>query len=318
MKAFILRAVLFFSLVFILASAVDWLFCKTILRSKFSAYGVWGDLIDKRVPNIDMAIMGSSRAWTMFNPKTLEDSLGGVVYNYGVDGYAFHMQHLFFRQLMRLNYQPKYILNELDIQTLHIRKDLCNPEHFLGVLPQPHVRDYTSWYKGFDLYERYLPLIRWSGRSMALNIIQKILSRTEAEQDGYDRYHGYLSNSDEWHADADQEFQVEPLVQHWHKPTVALFQDYIRECAEKKIKLIWVLPPMYKELHRITQNQEVIFGHYRRLAKENHILLLDYTNDTLSNSKQYFYNAGHLNTRGAELFSKHLASDLKAAGIRLR
>ena len=36
----------------------------------------------------------------------------------------------------------------------------------------------------------------------------------------------------------------------------------------------------------------------------------DYTLDSLNNHKEYFYNATHLNIRGAEIFSEYLAKDL--------
>lgn len=317
MRTFLVRISIFAGLLLILATAVDWLFCHTILRSKFSGYGVMGDLFNRRVPKVDMAIMGSSRAWVMIDPKTLEDSLGGTVYNYGFDGFTFHLQHLIFRQLIRLNYQPKYIIQQLDIQSLDKRNALNNSEHFLGVLHQPEVDEYVSQYKGFDYYDRFLPLLRWSGRTSTLTIIQKILSRTEAEQDGYDRYHGYWSNPDEWHPDADQEFKETPYNQKWDLPTKELFLDYIRECQSKNIQLIFVLPPIYHELQKVAKNQKTIFNYYQKLAQENHLIFLDYTEDTLSYSKKYFYNGGHLNTRGSQIFSQKLASDLKAKGVKL-
>ena len=50
---------------------------------------------------------------------------------------------------------------------------------------------------------------------------------------------------------------------------------------------------------------------YKNISMKYNIPFLDYSSDTICLSKDYFYNAEHLNLMGTNLFSRKLTSDLK-------
>jgi lysophospholipase L1-like esterase len=54
---------------------------------------------------------------------------------------------------------------------------------------------------------------------------------------------------------------------------------------------------------------------YRKYADDYQIPFFDYSNDSLCLNKELFYNTTHLNKKGADLFSKKLASDLRTGDI---
>ncbi len=54
---------------------------------------------------------------------------------------------------------------------------------------------------------------------------------------------------------------------------------------------------------------------YLNLASKYNVPILDYTHDSICYDTAYFYNAQHLNRKGAEKFSLQLAHDLKAIGV---
>ena len=49
---------------------------------------------------------------------------------------------------------------------------------------------------------------------------------------------------------------------------------------------------------------------YKSIAKEHNILLIDYSQHSLTKDKKYFYNSQNLNKTGSEIFSRELAMDL--------
>ncbi|GHT14673.1 hypothetical protein FACS189415_6070 [Bacteroidia bacterium] len=49
---------------------------------------------------------------------------------------------------------------------------------------------------------------------------------------------------------------------------------------------------------------------YKNLASDNQLPILDYSNDELSMDRTYFYNSEHLNSKGADIFTKKLLVDL--------
>ena len=51
-----------------------------------------------------------------------------------------------------------------------------------------------------------------------------------------------------------------------------------------------------------------LYSHY---SKKYQIPCYDYSNDTICFQKKYFYNASHLNRKGAELFTHQLVNTLQ-------
>lgn len=61
---------------------------------------------------------------------------------------------------------------------------------------------------------------------------------------------------------------------------------------------------------KMGSDADSMFAFYQRIADHYGYPVLNYTYDSISYDTLNFYNASHLNRRGAELFSKKLADDL--------
>lgn len=72
-----------------------------------------------------------------------------------------------------------------------------------------------------------------------------------------------------------------------------------------------VYTPEYIEGQEFTKNRSDIIQLFQEKSEQYQFPFLDYSNDTLSYDKQYFYNAMHLNKTGAELFTDKLIEDIQ-------
>ena len=54
---------------------------------------------------------------------------------------------------------------------------------------------------------------------------------------------------------------------------------------------------------------------FKKLSKEYQIPFYDFSNDSISYHKKYFYNASHLNNFGSQLFTKELIDKLKYSDV---
>jgi len=93
--------------------------------------------------------------------------------------------------------------------------------------------------------------------------------------------------------------------------SVVLFSKYLEECARANIKVIFVYTPEYIEGQEFVENRDEIMALYTQLSKKYNIQFYDYSKDSMSFDKTYFYNALHLNLKGAELFTTKLIEKLK-------
>ena len=168
----------------------------------------------------------------------------------------------------------------------------------------------TSSYEGFTFIDYEIPLIRYYGRKGAIETSFRHLSGHLSNP--ICRIKGYQARDETWNTDFDnaklkmKEQEIKP-----DKSIIMLFERFISECNSQNIKLIFVNAPEYVEGQKFTINRAEILAIYTKLSKQYHIPFYDYSNDTISYHKKYFYNSIHMNKTGAELFTAKLIDTLK-------
>ncbi|SDK42070.1 hypothetical protein SAMN04487898_108126 [Pedobacter sp. ok626] len=95
-------------------------------------------------------------------------------------------------------------------------------------------------------------------------------------------------------------------------PSLILFERYLKECKANGINIVFVYTPEYIEGQLFVKNRKQIIDLYTNFSVKYKIPFYDYSKDTMSYQKKYFYNALHLNKTGAELFTTRLTQKLKS------
>ena len=87
---------------------------------------------------------------------------------------------------------------------------------------------------------------------------------------------------------------------------IELLERFITLCKEKGIRLILIESPMY-----VCSEQDV-FKFPRELAAKHQLTFIDHYRDPdFVGHAEYFFDFGHLNRRGAELYSQKIAHEIK-------
>jgi len=313
MKKFLTNILYFLLPAIIMAYPLDSIMSHFLSQSKTSPgeYEVWNDIYKTEAEH-DIAIYGSSRAWVHINPKILSDSLGANVYNFGIDGHNFWLQYLRHLELLKHNEKPKTIILSVDVFSLQKRKDLFQLDQFLPyMLWNSNIQQYTNSYIGYNDFDYYVPLIRYSGKTNSLKLIIKNIVNGQSNI-GY-RQNGFLGMDREWNADLEKaKKEQKSYIINTDSNSVVLFEKFIKECKANDIELILVYTPEYIDGQNFVANRDDVIQIYRDFSMKYSIDFFDYSNDSLCLNKKYFYDASHLNSSGAEIFSKKLANDLKA------
>lgn len=309
MRKFILHTAFFLAPLVILAFITDRFINYTLTTSKTGDYAVWNDILEGDV-DADIVIYGSSRAWLHLNPKIIEDSTGVSTYNLGIDGHNFYMQYLRHDLLLKYNRPPATIILSLDNFTFDKKKELYNSEQFLPYLDNKEILDATKTYFGFDYYDYRLPLIRYAGQKDALKNALKIIIKPSLNH--IDRYKGYSGQELVWNNDLDRAIAIQKkYVQHFDSATITLFDQFLRETLAKKIEIIMVYSPEYIGGQQFVSNRKQVFSIYDSFSRKYKIPFFDYSDDSMSLNKDYFYNSQHLNSNGANIFTRKVIHDIK-------
>lgn len=308
MKTFLKSIVLFFIPVLVFAFSFDLFLSKTLQTSKDKYYVVWNDLVKGKI-NSDILVYGTSRARAHISTKIVEQGLSKTCYNLGMDGYTFDMEYCRHKLILEKNKRPEVIIQTLDYHTLSKLKDLYLYEQFYPYFNDKTIVQTTKKYNGFNWYDYNLPLVRYYGSFAQIKSALNIFLRPSHNKGN--RYRGFYNYDQNWTEEFDNARKKQPrLFQKLDVESVKLFEKYLDEVKKSGIKMIFVYTPEYIDGQHFVSNRAAIMNFYRRIAHKNNISFLDYSNDSICFQKQYFYNAEHLNLKGANLFTEKLVNDL--------
>ena len=240
---------------------------------------------------------GSSRALHHYVPSIFEKELGLSCYNvadWGIKNIYYHYG-LFSNILTR--YTPKTIVFEI-----HPCDWLQTP--FSGKERATSLAPYCGMSEGCDemlhLSGKYWPCLlstvyRYTGSLP--NLLSGKLGSMDRTLKGWKPMDGVLDTigvkAEEYPFPADNE-------------RVILLERLINECKRHHIQLIIAVSPMY-----VCSEQDA-FKFPRDLAAKYDLTYLDHYRDSdFVGHPEFFYDFGHLNRQGAELFSQKIAKEIK-------
>lgn len=311
MKRFIAKVVLLSLPIILLMYIAD--YCISYNLKNNSEYPgeieVWNDIYNEDI-NSDIAVYGSSRAWTHINSNILEDSLNIKAYNFGMDGHNFWLQYLRHIEYLKHNKPPKVIILSVDIYSLAKRKNLYELNQFLPyMLWNNNIVEFTSSYNGFSFVDYYFPLFRYYGKMRGTKSV--ITLYPNKNNKNLYRYKGYKGIEKKWNNDlAKAKLKMDQYSVNIDSSTVNLFDQFLLECQSNKITVVLVYTPEHVDGQVFVENREEVINIFNDFSNKYNLLFLDYSNDELCKQKNFFYNTSHLNKKGSEIFTRKLSNDL--------
>ena len=308
MKQFLRKILIFTLILFILATAFDILLTSKAFRKRSSPLATWNDIFQKNI-DADLLIMGSSRAYVQFNPAVFDTILHTNSYNLGINGRSADSQILKYKVFRHQgNKKPKLILYEVSHTTMQVSNGY-EQFQFLPYLHNLYLWKLCSKQEGFSFADCVLPSWRFLGQQ---EFVKELLFASENGAYDTPLYKGFRGNNKKW--DGSGLRQQETISYGKDTAIICQFRDFLAECRRDSIQVVLVTSPFYIEGTQKMKDPSGMHNMFADLAADFDIPFLDYTYYELSYDTTYFYNTMHLNTIGANLFSKKLAQDLDSLG----
>lgn len=266
------------------------------------------DKIEKGETNPELAIYGSSRAFIQINPKILEDKVKYTTYNFGLNGSKFKMQFYRFKLYLNNNVNPKIVVWNLDTFSFSHINSVFQPNQYAPfMLWNFKLYNALKEYKDTSFLDVVFPLYRYRNQKYWKDQITRS-KKEKLNKDGFFRDNGFKSYNRKWNVNWEK-LQRKPS--NFNRVDFLLLEQLINLCNKKNIQLIFILSPEYYKGQPYMTNREEIIKYYKSTINKYKIPFIDYSKDTISYQKKYFYNTTHMNYKGADSFSLKLATDLK-------
>jgi len=310
MKHFFKGLIIFTIPLIIIFYTLDYLVTKGLRKTQYSQFSDWNDIFNGTI-NADIIINGSSRATVHVSPKIIDSMLNQNSYNLGIQGHQIYMELAKYNVYLSFNKTPKIIIHSIETFTLTKGKDLYGLTQFIPYIHNPIIKEATKQFNGFKNIDYILPLFRYRAVPGICKI--GLMEYFKIKHYTNTTYKGYSGQDLTWTSDFDdfKKNNSEGYDLILDSASIKLFDNYLSECSKKKIKVFLVFSPEYIEGQKLLKNRKEIINLYKNLADKYNFVFLDYSNDSISLNRDYFYNSEHLNKNGSEIFTKKLTIDMK-------
>lgn len=265
--------------------------------------------IEKGKTNPELAIFGSSRAFIQINPEILENNLKLKTYNFGLNGSKFKMQFYRFKLYLNNNVKPKIVVWNLDTFSFSHIDSVFQPNQYAPfMLWNFKLYSTIKEYKDTHFLDFILPLYRYRNQKYWNDQIKRS-KKEKLNKEGFFRNNGFKSYDREWNVNWNK-LKYKPS--NFSQTDYLLLDQLIKLCQKNNIQLIFILSPEYHKGQAYMTNRQQIISQYRSIIIKYNLPFIDYSQDSISNQKKYFYNTTHMNYKGANAFSLKLAKDLKS------
>lgn len=303
----------FFSLILVCLFGMHYLINSGLRRIQTGSFGVSNRIVNGQV-NADILISGSSRAFTHYDPRIIQQRTGRTTFNIGLNGSQTDMQLARLKTYLEHNRRPSLVIHNLDLFSFVITKEVYDPAQYLPYLDEEPIYDSLKkinpaiWIKS-----RYLPLYGYAVEDMRFTWMLGV-KRLFGWNPPENLYRGFLPRRTAWTGDFDRfkddhpdgvEFEIEP-------EGIRDLEELVALCRGQGIAVLLVYSPEYYEMQKLERNRDGIFTRFKEIAEKYGADIWDFSDSPICYDKDNFYNSQHLNAEGAGVFSRGLALRLRS------
>lgn len=305
MKLFLIKTIITAAALLSIAWGIDLLITNNLKHSNVRMFSTYNAIYSDTL-QCDAVVMGSSRGQVQYDVHILDSIANLNCYNISVDGRCIDAEVVIYNAYRHHAPKPKVIIQNIDWGTLQMSNGY-EREQYLPYLDKDDLFEQTSENEGFSWADRRLPLVRYAGYR---NIIFEGLGLPAKMARPENIYKGYIAVDAPW--DGSAFHNIDTIGFECNPQAVAIFEKYLAQCQKEGIHVVMVYAPFYiGATHKMGSAVDSMFALYQNFADRYGYDILNYISDSISYDTLNFYNASHMNRRGAEEFSIKLASDLK-------
>lgn len=306
MRKFTVKILMFGLLLLVVATLADYALSRQYRHTADYRFAVWNDIVQGGMQN-DLIVMGSSRSWVHISPKILDSALNISSYNIGMDGSCIDRQIPRYKMYRKRNAKPKVIVQNVDWNSTlqNGPRDKYLQSQYYPYFFDADMRRIAIGPEEFSFFEMWVPLFRYLNHSNLGRTLRDISSLSDAE---YSVEKGYRGFDQTW--DGSNLKKIDSIYFKYNPSSLNEFCSYLADCQKDSVKVVFVYAPFYVEGRKKVANLQEFYSLFDSVACEYDVSILDYLGNDICSDTAFFYNAMHLNRRGAEKFSRMLAHDL--------
>jgi len=257
--------------------------------------------LDRLIKEVDtdIVLIGNSAILNSLDPQILEDSLSMTCYNGGIIGQGIEFSETIIDCILQ-RHTPKMIILGLRPEEMggNIGEgiyDVLKPYYKMGY---NSIDNHFNHKEGIERLLINSNLIRYN--TIWVRVLLYMLFDNTIYQDN-----GFMP------MEIPSTFPKMKYIKYVSQPVqtkLMCLERIMQKCNKKDIKLFICYPPVFMTFN--TDNLPCIMAVNNLCKKYNTPCYVDYNNKTFNHCPELFYDNGHVNIKGAELYTKSLTSKI--------
>ena len=263
----------------------------------------------------DLIIIGSSRAESHYNTRIIDSLTHFNSYNFGLEGATYPLIKAAFESYLEHSNPPKYLIFNIDFFN-KFKKAEDNSDivyHFPRYLP--YIEKNNTFYEDLKIIDKKYVYFKWnpfySMTFMKDKYIYSSLKGYLGITSEFDKeyYKGYVFVPEPYQKNITLE-KYAPYICSPDQTVYDCINSIVKKCAENKIKLIFIVSPMYYQETNSLINKDGFLSYIQMIARKNDFGYLNYLQHPMCCDSSVFSDPSHLNKKGSDLFSIIFSNDL--------
>lgn len=300
MRKYLSTVILFSISAYLILALLDVGYSRFAAKTNYRSYKYWTYLMEGTI-EADVLAMGSSRIVKHFDPAVFDSITGVKSYNIGMDGAHITDMLARYNLFKQRNPLPKVALVNIDYFTLTDNRTKGESQFFPWFIYK-RFRKAVSFVRPFSFGQLYIPMYRYDIE----NFLRTLCERERPLEKGFDPINHPFDE------DAVNRSSLVFKANPKFEPYLFQFLDILKEDG---VRVVFMFSPWHDDAIAKANTLGQMREYYSKIASERGITLLDYTEMPFSSDTSYFFDAMHLNGRGAAVFTDSLARDLKRLHI---
>lgn len=261
----------------------------------------------------EILIVGSSVAEVGFNSNLIGRACSRSVFNAAIDGTTVIQSHFIIDEFLNYSKNCKQILVGLAFFSFEEKTSMTEPSRYMAHFSNPFVKTNIKEISPNLYYKlQYVPFYAFTQtkhtyyKNAALGM-KHILQGRKIQAD---QLNGFVPHFTSWNGERIKEDQYDTGHIQLSENAVESYIEIIKKIQQHNIEPILIITPMYIDGQNFFGNYDEFVALCQKVGDESDVRLLDFSRSELVNDGKNFYNNGHLNNIGADLFSRQIADSL--------
>lgn len=263
----------------------------------------------------DILILGSSVAEVGFNANLITEQCGLSVYNGAIDGTKIIQSKFIIDEFLDYSNNCQYVVIGLAFFSFSDISALTEPSRFIAHFHNKHVQESVRAISP-ELYTKlkFVPFYSFTQTKHTYykQAVIGAINSIKGKKPSADQLNGFVPHYTEWNDVRLTEDQFGSEIINLSKESIATFTEILKQIKASNITPILVITPMFTDGQKFFKNYDSFLATANQIGDEAQISVWDFSKSVITLNDGFYYNNGHLNNKGADLFSAQVADSIKS------